>query len=89
MNVVNLDKNIKGMILITPSDTVVVDRRYNQALRINDAVGKTVKVTFVDDSVYTFGATELEDFDTIDAEIKLVWATGTTSGSIYGLRTKM
>lgn len=88
-NVINRDKNIKGMEAVTPSDSVVVNRKYNQGLRINDATGKTLKVTFIDDSVYTFGATELNDFDCIDGEIKLVWATGTSATGIYGLRTMM
>ena len=88
MNVRNRDKTIKGMYpsgdatYLTTSDSVEIPEKYRDGLYVLDGAGNTVKVTFVDDTVYTFTATELANNDTLNVNVKLVWATGTTATKI-------
>jgi len=70
------------MMAITPHDTNTINKQYNHALYVE--VAGNVKVTFLDDSTYTFLAVGAGQ--TINAEVKIVWSTGTTATGIYGVK---
>jgi hypothetical protein len=95
MNVKNIDKTIKGMhpdgatTYLTKSDTTEIPMGYRGGVYVVDGAGKTLKVTFVDGTVYTFTATELADNDTLDIGVKLIWATGSTVTKIKCLKREL
>ncbi len=84
-NVLQRTLQTTGLKAITAHDTNSIDARYNDGLLVE--VSGTVKVTFIDGTVYTFAAAALPNFTQIEAKIKIVWSTGTSAAGIYGVGT--
>jgi hypothetical protein len=93
MNVINRDKSIKGFYpaadasYISFSDSADnVPDSHNDGLFIGDGATSTMKVTFADDSVYTFASGEMTNGMFLDISVKRVWATGTSVTKVKGYK---